>query len=151
MRKLYTLFLLLEIALAGWTQNQKYIHQTFSMDTAKVLQLDLFGEFSIEPWLGDAVMVETRISLYDASESILKHFIEQGRYAVEATRNGASLMLKSKDKERKPIGTPRGVSREEVAVRVFIPEQLQPLGPNQWTLPKDEAPEENLPKGSGGD
>lgn len=133
----------------GFAQNQKYIHQTFQLDTATTVRLDLFGEFEIEPWVGDAVMIETKVSLYDASGGIFKFVIEQGRYEVEAQLEGEILTLVSKDKIRRPIGTSKGYSKEEVTMRVFIPEKMKSTGANTWTLPESERKKEFSTKSGG--
>lgn len=142
-------FLLLIVSI-GFAQNQKYIHQTFAMDTATTLQLDLHGEFTIETWIGDAIMIETKASLYDASEGIFAFLIKEGRYEVEAKLEGNTLLLVSKDKIRRPVGTTKGTSREEVQVKVFIPEKMKSAGTNTWTLPESEQKKDFTKKGDGG-
>jgi len=149
MRILYTFFLVC-IAFAAMAQNQKYIHQTFELDTATSLVLDIHGDFVVEEWVGSSIMVETRASLYDASSDIFEHFLEAGRYEIESKLENGALMLSSKDKVRAPIKTSKGVCREEVQVRIFIPEDLEQAGANTWTLPENEMPEGMTKKGEGG-
>ncbi len=150
MKRVYPFMFLMVSLVSGFSQNQKYLHQTFQLDTATTVRLDLFGEFAVEPWVGDAVMIETKVSLYNASEGILKHFIDEGRYTVEAKLEGKTLLLTSKDKVRSPIGTSKRESREEVTVRVFIPEKMRPEGANSWALPAAEQKKDTITKGSGG-
>jgi len=149
MRILY-LFILACVAFAGTAQNQKYIHQTFELDTATSLVLDLRGDFVVEKWVGSSIMVETRARLYDASADIFEHFLEAGRYEIESTLKNGALTLSSKDKVRAPIKTTKGVCREEVQVRIFIPEDLEQSSSNTWTLPETEIPEGMTKKGEGG-
>lgn len=145
----YPLFFLC-ISVASVAQNQRYIHQTFELDTATTLVLDLYGEFEVEKWVGSSIMIETRASLYDASEAIFEHFIEEGRYEIEATLEVGTLTLSSKDKVRSPIKTSAGERREEVHVRIFIPEDLKESGTHTWAIPEKEVPKEMTKKGEGG-
>lgn len=131
-------------------QNQRFIHQVFELDTAFSLQLDLYGAYETEPWSGNTVMIETKVSLYNASENILAHFIKEGRYEVIAELSGQTLLLSSKEKTRQSLGTLKGgTSREEVQVRVFIPEKMQPAGTLTWEIPESERPKPAT-KGDGG-
>lgn len=149
MKKIIYFLFFLFISMNAVAQHQKYIHQTFELDTATTLVLDLYGEFVIEKWVGSSVMIETKASLYDASEAVFEHFLEQGRYLTEVTLEAGVLKLTSKDKERKEIKTSAGPRREEVQVRVFIPKNLQEAGTNTWTVPEKEAPREITKKGDG--
>lgn len=136
----------------AFAQNQQYIHQTFELDTATTLALDLYGEFEVEKWVGSSIMIETQASLYDASEAIFKHFIETGRYEIETTLEEGVLTLVSKDKLRRPIKTSAGERREEVRVRVFIPERLEDAGVYTWKVPEQDVQrkkEELTKKGEG--
>jgi hypothetical protein len=119
-------------------QHQRYIHQTFQLDTATILQLDLYGDYVAESWVGNTILIETKVSLYDIAPGVLDHFIGEGRYATEATLEGNTLRLISKDKLRRTLKTAKGISREEVEVRIYIPEAMQPLGPNKWALPPED-------------
>lgn len=119
-------------------QNQRILHQSFEMDTATTLQLDLHGTFTIEPWVGDAILIETQVQMFDTPEGIFNHHIKEGRYEIESKLEGTTLYLTAKDKERRPIKTPKGTSKEEVAVKIFLPDKLQTAGANTWTKPKEK-------------
>lgn len=122
-------------------QNQRFIHRTFPLDTATILELDLFGEYTVETWVGDAVMIETQVSLFNAPEGIFNHHIKEGRYEVEEEREGETLRLIAKDKRRPKIKTSKGDSEEKVTMKVFIPDVMKPSGDKMWTKPKEEKKE----------
>ncbi|HMO40316.1 MAG TPA: hypothetical protein PKC76_12595 [Saprospiraceae bacterium] len=150
MRSLYIIGLIVLASTFLSAQNQRFIHKVFELDTAFALQLDLYGAYETELWAGNTVMVETKVSLYNASENILTHFIKEGRYEVVAELAGHTLLLSSKEKTRQPLGTLKGgTSREEVQVRVFIPEKMQPTGTLTWEIPESERPKPAT-KGDGG-
>ncbi len=137
MKFLYFLLFNLVAVLHLSAQNQRFIHCTFPLDTATTLELDLFGEYTVENWVGDAVMIETQVSLYNAPEGVFNYHIEQGRYKIEEEREGETLTLKSKDKDRRPIKIPKGNPEEKVTVKVFIPDVMKPAGDKRWERPKE--------------
>ncbi len=128
-------------SLAGaslWGQAQKTFHDTFQLDSVKTIQLDMYGETKVQAWPGNNIMIETRIKLYDASDVILGHFIDAGRYKVEAQEEGDVLRLVSLDKERKTIKTKRGECFEEVNTIVYMPESFKEVGANQYQRSTEE-------------
>ncbi len=108
-------------------QLEKTLHQTFPVGEMNTISLDLHGEYSIEPWAGNNILVETNVLLYNSSSSVLKHFVEKDlRYSIDAdtTANG-TLHLVSHDKKRVSIRTKTGAeSTEVIKVRVFVPEDF---------------------------
>lgn len=141
MKFFYLLLCITVINTGVFAQNQRFIHRTFQMDTATILELDLYGEYTVETWVGDAVMVETLISLSNAPEGIFNHHIKEGRYEIEEQREGETLRLVSKDKLRPKIKTSKGDSDEKVNVKVFIPDVMKPNGDKMWTKPKEDKKE----------
>ncbi len=112
-------------ASASYGQLEKTIHQTFDVNEKATVQLDLYGEYTLVPWAGNNILVETKIQLYNSSASILKHFIEKDqRYLIEADTSAShSLKLFSHDKKRSTLRTKSGAeSTEIVETRIFVPE-----------------------------
>ncbi|MFN7117626.1 MAG: hypothetical protein ACK4TA_12565 [Saprospiraceae bacterium] len=138
MRFLYFLLLCITITSNISAQHQRIMHRTFQLDTATILELDLFGEFTVETWVGSDVMIETNVRISNVPEGIFNHYIKEGRYAIEEKREGETLLLVSKQKERPKIKTPKGDSEEIVTVKVFIPDVMEASGDKRWTKPKDE-------------
>ena len=111
---------------AAFSQLEKTIHQTFDLGETKSISLNISGEMTIVPWAGNTVMTETKVELYDASPSILKHFLEvERRYEIEANESGESIQLSSHDQERKEIRTKNGACPEIVHVKVFVPQEFE--------------------------
>ena len=125
---------LLYFSNISFAQLEKTIHQTFEVKEKTVISLDLIGDSTlIVPWAGNTILTETKIELYDASPSILKHYIEKDqRYVIEADTTGSSLLLFSKTKERKPIKTQKGACFEQVKIRVFVPEDFKQESLNKY-------------------
>jgi len=101
------------------------------MDEIENVSIDLYGEYKVEKWAGNTIMVETKIELYDASPSIFKHFLADGRYEIEATAEGNSVQLDSKDKERKPIRSKTGECYEIIKVKLRIPDDFDVVAQNK--------------------
>lgn len=138
MKFLHLLVLVVIYHNLSFAQNQRILHQSFELDTATTLQLDLHGTFIVEPWVGNAILIETQVQIFDTPEGVFNHYIKEGRYEIESKLEGTTLFLVAKDKERRPIKTPKGTSKEEVVVKIFMPDKLQPAGTNTWTKPKEK-------------
>lgn len=106
-------------------QVRKILHQSFDIEESNTVNLDLAGEYEIVEWAGNAILVESSIELYSASRAIFDAFREDGRYDVESEASGDVTILRSTDKERRPI---RNKNKEEcfeiIKVRVLIPEDF---------------------------
>ena len=131
MKQLLTI-LICSLSLSAQAQIQKVLHQTFDLDSIDVITFDLYGEYEVETWAGSKVLSETTIKLYQASPSVLKFFIEVGRYEIEGHRNVTSLILSSKDKERKAIKTSKGEVTEIVELKLFLPDTFAKTGEWSW-------------------
>ncbi len=124
-------------------QLSQVIHQTFDIDEAASVSIDLVGEYEIEKWAGNTIMTETSIQIYDATPSILKYFVRTGRYEILGKDNDSSYNLSAKDTERKTIKTKRGECYEFVKIRVFVPEDFDIDNPKQLVRVIEEAVSNN--------
>ncbi len=141
MKIFYALLFYTFLTTSVLAQHQRIIHRTFSMDTATTLELELFGEYTVETWVGNDIMIETNISLANVPEGIFNHYIKEGRYEIEEKREGETLRLLSKDTKRAKIKMPKGDSEETVTVKVFIPDAMEASGDKRWTKPKEDKKE----------
>ncbi len=130
-------------ALRASGQLQKTIHQTYSMpDTVSLIELSINGPFAVQTWPGNVVMSEVRISLYNGSEGLLKHFMESQRYDIVSQVAGDSLRVQSLMMERPEIKTDKGVITELVDVRLFLPDTFEAVSEGVWRRKeKAETPE----------
>lgn len=140
MRHVILIFLFLgHFPLAA--QLQRIFHQSFEVsDSVTVLELSLHGDFQVETWAGNGILLESNIKLFNASEGVLNHFLETGRYALEARQEGGHLFLVAKDKERRPVKTGKGECFEEIQQRLFIPEEFSPVKDGVWQRANSAAP-----------
>ncbi len=124
---LYTFCSLVLFCNLSYAQLEKTIHQTFDISSTDAVTFELVGDSTlIIPWAGNNILTETTIELYDASPSILKHFVEkENRYVIEADTTAGIFKLYNVDKERKPIRTRSGECPEIVHIRVFVPENFE--------------------------
>ena len=145
MRQIILSLSFLLLSTCAWGQLQKLIHQTFELDDASQVDLDLYGEYEVQEWAGNTILTETTIKLYDASPGILNHFVEKGRYNIKSEFAGEQLKLISADKERSPIKTNKEEGTEafeEIKLRVFIPDILKKIGESTWIKPEPEEAKE---------
>jgi len=143
--KFYTTLvaLLLFCGLAN-AQHEKNIHKTFQIDSVDILSINLSGDnISIEPWAGNMILAQTNIKLFDAgSRGILKYFVDQGRYdlVLSEIENGEADLSSTKQK-RAPIITKNGECREEVTVKLLVPEDFI-INENQSQMIREKKEEE---------
>lgn len=106
MKKALLLAFCLNIVQIASAQLEKVLHQTFELsDSITSVSLSLYGDYEFQKWSSNTIMVETSVELYDASPSILNHFVKKGRYNVIFEANGEILQIDSKDQERTAIKT----------------------------------------------
>ena len=138
MRTTLLLFFLLP-AFSAFSQLKHTQHQTFVMDSIDNVTIDLVDNFTVETWAGNQLMTETQVQLYQASESVLKFFLQNERYTIVADTNAVnSLSLLSKDTERRPIKTKFGEAEERISVRIFVPRNFEQKGEQLWARPPKE-------------
>lgn len=128
--------------LFTWTfsanaQLKKTIHQTFDLEEINLVQLDLYGEYVIEPWAGNSIMSETKVELYEASPAILKFFLEEKeRYKINVVAENGTVHLDSNDKERRTIQYRGTDCFEAVKLKLYVPEEYEIV--NNRTLKKKQ-------------
>ena len=107
-------------------QAQRTSYQVFQLDTLTEIELQLFDDYKVESWAAKNLMTQSTIKLYNGSEGILQHFVDNGRYAVEVDTIGSRLRLVSKDQERKKIKTKEGECFEVIELILYLPEEFEP-------------------------
>lgn len=154
----FSLFLVLTFMVISPTaqaQFGKVLHHTIEFDKeVKEISFDIYGEYVLESWEGNMILIETEVKLYNAKESILEFFVGNGRYDVLDENSGSQLSLKSKDFVRRSIQSKSGTCEEYVNVKIFIPDDFTIMGDNKakrggQIMAKDEKSEkktDNLAK-----
>jgi len=130
MSRNYCLLLLLLFTLnIAQAQYEKILHQTFLLEEVDLVALNIAGDVAIEKWAGNTILTETNVKIFDSSRGIINYFIKAGRYDIEQEEFGTKgIRLTSKDNIRRPIKTQTGECREEITVRVFVPEDFEDTG-----------------------
>jgi len=101
--KLFLVFVTLSFGTTLFGQLKETVHQTFEIDEAQSINLDLAGDYEIVKWAGNTLMSKTYIELSDAKPSILNYYLKEGRYELEGNASGENFSLVSRDKDRQPI------------------------------------------------
>lgn len=128
-----TLFLLsLMFSTTTSAQLKETLHQTFAIDEANKITIDLPSEVEIVQWAGNTLMTETYIELSDARPSILRYYVGEGRYEILGTATGENYSLVAKDKIRKIIRYKDLECYEFVRVKLFVPDDFEVV--NETTL-----------------
>lgn len=125
-------------------QLEKVLHQTFLLDDIDLVDLNIAGEVAVEEWAGNTIMTETKIRIFAGSRGIINYFVKAGRYdIIQDSLGSAGIRLHSKDNVRRPIKTQTGVCREEITVRVFVPEDFKQNGNGRLERIIEEEPLES--------
>lgn len=156
----FIVFCCLLPVLAG-AQLKHIQHQTFVLDSMDQVHIELVDPYVVEHWAGNRIMTETQVQLYQASEGVLKFFLDNHRYTIQPDTNRSdALVLTSFDTVRKPLRTKHGDCEERIKVRIFVPETFEKKSEKVWARPpreemfKQPAPHsvrDTLPKGTGSD
>lgn len=137
MRYLILTFLLISSISTAFAQSKQIQH--YSSEVAPqvtTVKVEVVGNHvEVSNWAGNLIMVEIKAELNGASDDILSHLFEAGRYAVEAeAKEDNSIFVYTKVKERNPLKTKKGGSIiERVHYRVFIPDSFTKVNNNLWT------------------
>lgn len=118
-------------------QIKKTIHQVFKLDTVEVIKIGLWEQsdtyiWEVEEWPSINVMIETNVSLNQASSAILNFMVEAKRYDVKIEENGEALTLRNELSERMEIKTAEGTSTEEIRLKIFMPDIYQREDATTW-------------------
>lgn len=125
-------------SVVAQAQFSKTVHNSFEVDSADVLTLDLRGDVVVEEWAGNTVLVETSVRLYNATKGVFTHFVEkEGRYDVDGELSGATFRVFNTVTDRRAIQTKAGLATEEVTVRVMIPRRFRGEGLGPFTREPD--------------
>lgn len=128
MKKSFLLLAFLFCNFFCFSQLERTLHQTIDLTEYLNVRIDLHGDYELVHWPGNHFLIETNVKLYGASKYLMDYFIEFGRYSVEPDTVGRNAILKSKDKERKPLKYKGSECAEEVTVKVMVPDFFNILG-----------------------
>lgn len=121
--------------LGASAQVNRTIYQTFELDSAKTIILDMVGftDPVPTPWAGNQMLTEVSVQIWDVKPEIVDYFIKKERYAFDRETNGDSLRIFTKVRKRSDIKMPgmSDKSLEKTTVKVFIPEIYQ-WDPEEW-------------------
>ncbi|MFK7933625.1 MAG: hypothetical protein AB8G22_08945 [Saprospiraceae bacterium] len=121
------------------------MHQTFLLEEVDLVSLNIAGDVAVEKWAGNTILTETRVKIFDSSRGIINYFIKAGRYdIVEEEFGSEGILLASKDNIRRPIKTQTGECREEIVVRIFIPEDFDDDGSGRLRRQEEEEQERKI-------
>ncbi len=114
-------------------QETKSLYQIIELnDSVGQIGMDIFSDFETEVWEGNVVMVEWRVELFGATEGILNFLIGQQRYHLDTAPEGDVLRLRQAAERFRPIETRNGPLTELIRIKLFIPKDFAPAGPNRW-------------------
>ncbi len=137
MKRHILIFGLLLLGLGLIAQPKQIIHQSFAVDEMNKVQLDLNSDYEIEMWPGSEILVETKIQLTNATNSIMRYLIDNKRYAIGLDTVGErSVKLLSIDKEKREIKTSKGKLKEEIIIRIFMPDFFEKKQEQFWVRSK---------------
>lgn len=101
-------------------------HKTIDLDSINQVSFDVYGSdsYSIQPWPGDDILIETNVVLNNGEPHILKFFKQKKRWDLEPIVTGDQLLLESGDKKRRVVQGTEGSTSETVNIIVYMPEDF---------------------------
>ena len=107
-------------------QVEKTIHQTYNIEGAQSISIQIKGgEYEIENWAGNTILIETNIKLEQATTQILNYVIENGRYEVILENNEGSYILKDKQQQRNKLRSKTGECVENIKMKILVPDEFE--------------------------
>jgi hypothetical protein len=106
-------------------QMTRTVYQTFAVDSAEVIALDLVGftQVEIRAWTGTTVLVEVTPELYSGSPEILNKLIEVGRYKLALLKENSTASISTETREFKKLKRRDGTEMlERAKVILFVPD-----------------------------
>lgn len=125
--RLTLLFCFCLFAGAVYSQDPADIfHKTIDLDSINQVSFDVYASdsYSIQPWPGDDILIETNVVLNNGEPHILKFFLQKKRWDLEPTITGDQLLLVSGDKKRRVVQGSEGSTSETVNIVVYMPENF---------------------------
>jgi len=152
MRLVWIVLLTTGFAVRAPGQVQRILHQEFALsDSITEIKAELYGDYKVETWPGNNILLESQIKLYNASEGIIEHLMEIGRYELLSEYQGTTLFLTARDLEHQTITTSRGESFEDLQQRLFIPADFKEVSSGHWQRPAKVRKRTVVPPRPGGD
>ncbi len=114
-------------AATGRAQMTKTIHQTFTLDDATNVDINVVGKnIEIRPTKGSRVMVEITVQISDPSERLLDFIINSGRYNLEKTLDVAQGRLKIASKRSNNVIMVKGKEcYEQLSYVFYVPAAIK--------------------------
>jgi hypothetical protein len=106
-------------------QMERTLYQVLEIDSIQTISIDLYGQYNLKPWAGNAMLIETNIQLTNASPAIMNQLIKLGRYdfAID-TISKTELKIYTRQQDRKKIKTPAGECTEIFITNFLVPEYM---------------------------
>jgi hypothetical protein len=145
----FLLFTLLFLSQTIFSQISRTTYEVIPSENITHVNVQMDGDVVVERWTGDRVMIETKVDIYNASNSLVEFLIKEGRYELDKQPAGSSITLSNR-KNNKAI-TIKGIMVSEILKqRVFVPEKMtftQTKGdtPNTSTPAPEEAVAQSIP------
>ncbi|MEL7121613.1 MAG: hypothetical protein AAFO07_19350 [Bacteroidota bacterium] len=131
MKSLYLSILLCFFGLTGIkAQLAETLHQVIKIDSLEDLSIQLWNlddtyKWEVKAWPARNIMVETKVTMTNGSEPILKFFIENERYALKIEREGLKGILSNKPEQRRIIKTAKGEASDIIQIIIYLPEDFK--------------------------
>jgi len=122
--KLILVLMICSLGTVLFGQLKETIHQTFEIEEAQSIDLNLVGDFEIVKWAGNTLMTKTYIELSDAKPSILNYYLKEGRYELLGNPSGEGFSLVAKDTKRQPIRYKELTCYEYTKIVIYVPDDF---------------------------
>lgn len=120
-------------------QSREVVFTSFPADSVTHLTLEAPDSIVVRTWHNSAIFVESEIILSGCASHILRHTVENGRYALQARREGTRLSVVAQSNDRGGFNTPRGYCEEKVLHRIFIPADFAPDETGGWIRTEEKS------------
>ena len=112
---------------AIYAQVSKTIHQTFTLDNADKITLNLDSKvINYKETKGTRILVETKITLSLPNQSILDFVVNNGRYKLTKSVDATSREISLSSQKNKNVIVVKGQEcREDVVHTIYVPSSVK--------------------------
>ena len=100
------------------------VHQSFNLSGIDNITIDIAYPYTIEKWDGNTILLETSIDIDNAPPSLIKMFLESGRYEVIQQEKNSTIKYTLQSMNRKEVLTSKGPCTEKIELHFYVPKNV---------------------------
>ncbi len=119
-------------------QVERIIHQNFDVSKKDVIKLSIEGEYDLEPWASNNVLIESTVTINPMGKESFNYMVEEGRYALVEETSDNTTNIVPKMANRKKLSYKGNICEEIVKIIVRFPDGFKIIDSKTLERRKEE-------------